>query len=85
MKINYKKTKLMIFNPCKKIDFRPEISLGGQEIEVVNEIRLLGLILMSDMRWCSNKLGLSCAKLRARDFDKSYAKLIFFSKSLFLN
>ena len=54
MKINYKKTKLMIFNPCKKIDFRPEISLGGQEIEVVNEIRLLGLTIRSDMRWCSN-------------------------------
>ena len=35
MKINYKKTKLIIFNPCKSIDFMPEVSLSGQNIEVV--------------------------------------------------
>ena len=54
MKLNYKKTKLIVFNPCKSIDFMPEVSLSGQNIEVVEEIRLLGLIIRSDMRWCSN-------------------------------
>ena len=54
MKINYKKTKLILFNPCKKFDFIPDISLSGQQIEVVEEIRLLGLIIRSDGKWSSN-------------------------------
>ena len=54
MKINYKKTKLVLFNPCKKLDFIPALSLSGQEIEVVEEIRLLGLVIRSDGRWSSN-------------------------------
>ena len=54
MKLNYKKTKLIVFNPCKSLDFIPEISLEKQELEVVEEIRLLGLIIRSDMRWVSN-------------------------------
>ena len=54
MKINHKKTKLIVFNPCRKIDFMPDISLAGHEIEVVDEIRLLGIIIRSDMKWTSN-------------------------------
>ena len=54
MIINHKKTKLIIFNPCRKIDFMSEISLAGHEIEVVDEIRLLGIIIRSDMKWTSN-------------------------------
>ena len=41
MKINYKKTKLMVFNPCTSIDFQPEWTLGGHELEFVEEMRLL--------------------------------------------
>ena len=51
MKLNFKKTKLITFNPCRTKDFMPEISLDGNEIEVVDEIRLLGIILRSDMKW----------------------------------
>ena len=36
------------------IDFLPDISLNGNQIEVVDEIRLLGLIIRSDMKWSSN-------------------------------
>ena len=54
MKLNYKKTKVMIFNPCRNIDFMPEICIEGNELEVVEEMRLLGLIIRSDMRWTSN-------------------------------
>ena len=54
MKINYSKTKLMIFNPCWSLDFMPEIELGGGQLEVVEETRLLGVIIRSDMRWNSN-------------------------------
>ena len=54
MKVNHKKTKLIVFNPCKKMDFMPEMTLNGHELEVVEEIRLLGIILRSDMKWTSN-------------------------------
>ena len=54
MRLNFKKTKLITFNPCTTIDFMPEISLDGHDLEVVDEIRLLGIILRSDMKWISN-------------------------------
>ena len=54
MKINYKKTKVMIFNPCINTDFMPEILVDDHELEVVDEIRLLGLIIRSDLKWISN-------------------------------
>ena len=54
MRINLKKTKVMMFNPCWSIDFMPEFSIQDKEIEVVEEIRLLGIILRSDMKWHSN-------------------------------
>ena len=54
MKLNYRKTKVMVFNPCKSLEFKPEINIEGNQLEVVEEVRLLGLILRSDMRWVSN-------------------------------
>ena len=38
MKINYKKSKVMLFNPFTSIDFMPELSLDNHELEVVDEI-----------------------------------------------
>ena len=54
MVINYKKTKVMIFNPCTSIDVLPELSLENNELEVVDEIRLLGIIIRSDLKWIAN-------------------------------
>ena len=54
MKINFKKTKAMIFNPCTSIDFQPELVVDGHEIEVVEEMRVLGVIVTSDMKWAAN-------------------------------
>ena len=54
MKLNYKKTKLMVFNPCKSLEFNPEMEIEGNTLEVVEEMRLLGLTIRSDMRWTSN-------------------------------
>ena len=54
MIINQKKTKLMIFNPCISKDFMPEFTLGENDLEVVEEMRLLGIIIRSDMKWHSN-------------------------------
>ena len=54
MRINHKKTKLILFNPAKSLDFMPEFSLGGNEIELVEEMKLLGIIFRSDLKWSSN-------------------------------
>ena len=54
MKINYKKTKLMVFNPCSSIDFSPEFSLENNDLEVVDEMRLLGIVIKSDLKWNAN-------------------------------
>ena len=54
MQINKKKTKVMVFNPCIAWDFLPELTLDNQELEVVDEMRLLGITLRSDMKWNSN-------------------------------
>ena len=52
--LHYKKTKVMIFNPCTSVDFMPELCLDDNELEVVDEVRLLGLIIRSDLKWVSN-------------------------------
>ena len=52
MKINRKKTKLITSNPCPSKDFLPQFD--GNELEVVDEVRLLGLIIRSDMKWQAN-------------------------------
>ena len=54
MKINHKKTKAMLFNPCTSVDFMPDIKLGSHQLEVVEEIKLLGITVRSDMKWHSN-------------------------------
>ena len=54
MVINRKKTKTMVFNPCIVRDFIPEFELDGQDIEMVEEMRLLGVVVRSDMKWTSN-------------------------------
>ena len=55
MKINNKKSKIMIFNPPRrKIDFLPEIKLDKVNLEVVDEFKLLGVIVKSDLTWKSN-------------------------------
>ena len=58
MKINLKKTKTMLFNPCTSVDFMPEIRLGTHQLEVVEELRLLGIIVRSDMKWSSNTINM---------------------------
>ena len=37
MRINYKKTKLMVFNPSKLKDFQPKFELSHNPVEVVEE------------------------------------------------
>ena len=54
MMINYKKTKAMVFNPCTSVDFMPDLRMEEHELEVVDEVRLLGIIISSDLKWSAN-------------------------------
>ena len=67
MKINYKKTKLMLFNPGTKRDFMPRFTFNNKELEVVEETRLLGVIIRSDLSWKSNTKNI---------VNRSYKKLL---------
>ena len=54
MIVNKKKTKVMVFNPCKAWDVLPELTIDDQELEMVEEMRLLGVVITPDMKWASN-------------------------------
>ena len=55
MKINKDKTKVMLFNRATKTDFMPKLELTeGNPIEVVEEMKLLGIMIRSDLKWTSN-------------------------------
>ena len=54
MKINQKKTKFLLFNNSKIIDFMPKFTLGNEEINLVEELKVLGVVLSSDLKWNSH-------------------------------
>ena len=54
MKMNLQKTKLVVFNPCKTVEFIHEFTLQGQLLEVVEKSKILGLIISSDLSWQAN-------------------------------
>ena len=66
MKINHDKTKLMLFNKSKAIDFLPSFPFGHEDnLEVIESTRLLGIILSSDLKWERNTQFI-CAKAMSR-------------------
>ena len=65
MKLNLKKTKVMLFNPSKTIDFTPQINVDGNMIDMVEEMKLLGITLTSDLKWNSNTQNI-CKKAYKR-------------------
>ena len=55
MQLSHQKTKTMIFNPLRKYDVFPEISIKqGELTEVVEEQKILGNIVRSDLKTISN-------------------------------
>ena len=56
LKIKEKKTNLMKFNFAKIHDFPPELKIGGfkNDLEVVSETKLLGIVLTNDLKWSAN-------------------------------
>ena len=61
MTINEDKSKVMLFNQGRKYDFLPIIQTEKDNmLQTVDEMRLLGLVVMSDLRWQenTNQMGL---------------------------
>ena len=56
LRLKEKKTYMMKFNVSQQLDFPPEITVNGfqNNICVVTETKLLGVILTDDLRWASN-------------------------------
>ena len=55
MKINIKKTKVVMFNPARRgIPFKPVIKLDGSTLDVTEQVRLVGFILTDDLSWKKN-------------------------------
>ena len=54
MVINAKKTKAMMFNFTNNHQFTTRLQLKGQNIEVVEEMKILGTIVKSNLSWDDN-------------------------------
>ena len=54
MKLNEKKTQQIIFNFNKSKQFATEVKLKGEPLEVVEEVKLLGVIITKDLKWEKN-------------------------------
>ena len=54
MKINTRKTKFMVFSNSRIFDFEPSFHLASEEIKLVEEMKILGVVLSSDLKWNAN-------------------------------
>ena len=56
MVVNKSKTKVIVFNLSKNLQFPPEIkhSDGNTFLEVVSETKLLGVVISNDLKWHRN-------------------------------
>ena len=54
MKINKDKTKIMLFNRSRSYDFQPSLFIDNNLLSVVEETKLLGVIISSDLKWSKN-------------------------------
>ena len=66
MRVNENKTKVILFNSALKYDFQPNLTLDNEsQLEVVEEIRLLGVNISADLSWSSNTASM-CQKAYSR-------------------
>lgn len=54
MQLNQKKTKQIVFNFNRGKQFTTEIHLKQDPLEIVNEVKLLGVIISNDLKWHKN-------------------------------
>ena len=54
MILNQKKTKVIIFNFTNKYQFTTKLKMNNEYLEVVNQAKLMGVIITNDLKWDSN-------------------------------
>ena len=54
MKLNVGKCKFILFNPTNNYDFKPDLEINEQQLETMNELKILGLTLRNDLSWREN-------------------------------
>ena len=59
MKINQIKSKVMLFNTSKTNDYQPDIEIEGVRLEVVSEMKLLGVIISDHLKWHENTVSIT--------------------------
>ena len=88
MKLNHKKSNIMIFNYSKKSQFTTRLAMEGEILPVVKKTKLLGTIITDDLRWEENTSSLvkkANARLlllrKAKEYTncKSDLKIIYIS------
>ena len=59
MKLNESKSKVMVINYAHNYQFATRVHLNDTLLETINETRLLGTVLSSDLKWHSNSKQLT--------------------------
>ena len=54
MILNEQKTKVMIFNYTENYQFGTRLELNGQNLDVVKQTKLLGVVITNDLKWDAN-------------------------------
>ena len=55
MELNKKKSKVIIFNFCKEFQVSSRLQIDDENIETIQETRLLGVMVNNKLNWDSNK------------------------------
>jgi hypothetical protein len=82
MILNMKKTKNMIFNFTNKHKFTIRLKEENENIDVVQEFKLLGVILRNDLNWSSNTSYLTKKAYKRMQLLHSVAKFTNQTKDL---
>ena len=76
MKINTSKTKVMMFSNSRNYDYMPKLHIqSGINLEVVEQQKLLGIVIQSDLRWYANTNNM-CGKGYSRLWMLRRLKLV---------
>ena len=85
MQINERKSNIMLFNKSRTIDFPPEFSFRNeQHLAVVDETRLLGVVLSTDLRWQANTMAM-CSRAMAKMWLLRRMKILRLEPELILD
>ena len=80
MVLNQKKTKIMLFNFTDNYQFTTRLSLNDENLEVVKETKLLGVIISDNLKWDQNTDFLVKKRTSEWNFLEKYQNLQFQKK-----